>query len=216
MEDLTKRPGPCYYPDSMKAFGYPAPQEDLLSLKNWAKNAASEFLRTDEFRKTKLALDILELSSQIELRLADLVGDARVYEPEYAPEGRDEEEEQGYPVFFVKGEFLVKQGRTRDKRDIYEQKLARVEFDRIVGALRQISQSKEEFDIRDVLSLISVPNYQIYLLLGVLQTLGLIQVPRRGMYSFIEAKRFPSESSSAWQRISANLLKGGEKRAESL
>jgi hypothetical protein len=181
------------------------PVDNLRRLQEWAKSAASDFLRDNEFSRARMSTEILELCEEIEKKLGSLIEPKEVQNYEYeraADEERKNDSE--YPLFFVRGEFLVKQGKTRDKRDIYEQKLASGEFERIVGALREIAQSKKEFDVRDLLTLAPVPNYQIYLLLGALQGLGMIQIPRRGMYSFVEPKRFPSESSSAWQRLASN------------
>jgi len=108
----------------MRATGNQAPLNDLLRFRDWAKNAASEFLRNDEFAKVKLSMEILELSEELEKKLGTLLEAETTSSLEQ--EGVEEpeiEEEQGYPAFFIRGDFLVKQGKTRDKRDIYEQKL---------------------------------------------------------------------------------------------
>jgi hypothetical protein len=197
---LDKKAGASYYPDTMTS-----PANDLRRLQEWAKSAASSSLRDNEFSRARMSTEILELCAEIEKKLGSLVKleEGQDYEYEHAAD-KEQKNDSEYPLFFVRGEFLVKQGKTRDKQDIYEQKLASGEFERIVGALREIAQSKKEFDVRDLLNLAPVPNYQVYLLLGALQGLGMIQIPRRGMYSFVEPKRFPSESSSAWQRLANN------------
>jgi hypothetical protein len=61
--------------------------------------------------------------------------------------------------------------------------------------------SHEEFIAEDVQEGLEMPMYQTYTVLSVLRQVGLLDLLRRGLYSFHSPKTFPTDVKAVWSQI---------------
>jgi hypothetical protein len=175
----------------------------LSSFKQWAQEESIVLIKEDKLSEAKELIGCVERVKELEAIVGRLSGHHSQNREDMLLEISDSP--QGvYPKYFLRGQFLVKHGLNREKSDVYEQKVSRVEFLRIIEALQRISLRGREFEVQDVLSEIKLPNYKIYLVLGAMQSLSLIQIPRKGAYSFVDTRAFQAEGASTWQKFSGN------------
>jgi hypothetical protein len=180
----------------------------LAQLSDWAKRSSIKLVEEEEFSKAGVLMDLAEQGKRIIKELGeDGIGDVFTEESEgrqSSEEGGVEEIQGKYPLFFIQGSYLVKQGLSRDKRSVHEQKAPKIEVGKILEILVGISRNGREFEVNELLIAVRAPNYQLYIVLGVLLEVGLLQIPRRGTYSFVGRERFSLDADSLWERVSAN------------
>ncbi|MCC6824511.1 MAG: hypothetical protein IT172_02060 [Acidobacteria bacterium] len=87
-----------------------------------------------------------------------------------------------YPKFSIRGDTLVKIGLGRDLRSEYEHFVSRGAFETVLRRL-DVFTKVDEFVADEVQEELDLPTYQTYIVLAVLKELGLVDSPRRGVYS---------------------------------
>lgn len=107
--------------------------------------------------------------------------------------------EKDYPRFERRGQDLVKIGRSREGDEEYEQKCPREAWDEIIAALGRIGRLTS-FPAKTLTQAVSVPSYQVYLVLNYLSTLGVISVPSRGSYK-LESDLRPELAAKLWTQL---------------
>lgn len=107
---------------------------------------------------------------------------------------------EDYPKYLVRNESLVKIGLGRDRRTEYEQVVPKSEFDKILDRLNALIDT-EEFTAEDVQQELECPMYQTYIVLALLREMELLELPRRGVYSFPSAETFTSNAHSIWSQL---------------
>lgn len=107
---------------------------------------------------------------------------------------------EDYPRFFRRGSLLVKQGERRGGEGIYEQKVPQETYDEILQQLRAVRGKKSEFRPPELLNRCGCPDYQVYLVLNVLQKADYLESPQRGLYRFVKHQETPW-AASLWERL---------------
>lgn len=108
---------------------------------------------------------------------------------------------EDYPKFSIRNDALVKIGLGRDKRTEYEQTVPKSEYEKIVARLASMTTSHEEFIAEDVQEGLEMPMYQTYTVISVLRQVGLLDLLRRGLYSFHSPKTFSADVKAVWSQI---------------
>jgi hypothetical protein len=106
-----------------------------------------------------------------------------------------------YPKYRVRGNLLFKTGLSRDARREYEHVLPKQDFDSFISFLAQLSAERTDFGVEALRSKLSCPAYQIYTVLSLLKSRGILQVPKRGLYSFRTPGAFPAEAANLWEEL---------------
>jgi hypothetical protein len=105
-----------------------------------------------------------------------------------------------YPKYALRSGALTKIGLTRNRRDVYEHTVPRTEFDAVIQRLGELV-GRKHFSADDVIEEVSCPSYQAYIVISFLKGLGLLTVPRRGMYAFTRPKNFLTEAGAIWDSL---------------
>jgi hypothetical protein len=108
---------------------------------------------------------------------------------------------EDYPKFSIRSDALIKTGLGRDKRTEYEQIVPKSEYEKIITRLSSMTSSHKEFTAEDVQEGLEAPMYQTYTVLALLRQIGLLDLPRRGLYSFHSPKTFPTDVKTVWSQI---------------
>lgn len=108
---------------------------------------------------------------------------------------------EDYPKFSIRSDSLVKIGLGRDKRTEYEQIVPKAEYEKIVLRLSSMTSSHKEFVAEDVQEGLESPMYQTYNVLSLLRQTDLLDLPRRGIYSFHSPKTFSTDVKAVWGQI---------------
>jgi hypothetical protein len=110
-----------------------------------------------------------------------------------------------YPKFLRRGDDLVRIGWSKTERREYVQRAPKVVVDAVAGAVKNLGVRARLFNGDALLPLKngsnggSVPDYQVYLALGWLKDLGVLQQRgRRGGYSWLRDKQIDSAITAAW------------------
>jgi hypothetical protein len=110
-----------------------------------------------------------------------------------------------YPKYTVRSGALVKVGLSRDRRTEYEHTVPRAEFDFVIERLGELA-GRKHFSADDVISKVTCPSYQAYIVISVLKERGLLAVPHRGMYAFTRPKSFLNEAGAIWTSLEQNKM----------
>lgn len=113
----------------------------------------------------------------------------------------DEITTDAYPRFFRRGSHLIKQSLRSDNQTVYEQRMSRDEFVRVLTSIAEFAQAREGFHSHDALASISkMPHYKVYLALNTLKQEGYLDNTSQGIYRFSD--RAPvTDPERTWQRI---------------
>ena len=108
-----------------------------------------------------------------------------------------------YPKWSVRSDALIKLGLSRNRKTEYEHVVPRKEFDAILVQLAT-NVGRRRFTAEEVIDQVSVPSYQVYIILSLLKKHGVLTVPRRGVYAFGRPKNFVNEAKSIWCALEDN------------
>jgi len=114
-----------------------------------------------------------------------------------------------YPKFVREGDSLVKIGWSRRDRKPYEHKAQRSVLRSLVQALVRVGSGGERFTVEALLPLkdtsagSEIPDYQMYLTLAWLRSIGLIVQHGRQGYSLPEEMDLSRESELHWGKLTA-------------
>jgi hypothetical protein len=106
-----------------------------------------------------------------------------------------------YPKYLVKGNLLFKTGLSRDAQKEYEHVMPKNDFDSIISLLAKYSAAKTAFGVEELRRDLSCPAYQIYTVLSLLKKKGILQVPKRGLYTFKSPGTFPAAAANLWGEL---------------
>ena len=171
----------------------------FLTLKNALKKANLEVLKNDEFNVSRELTGVMEQLSRLQKHsLKLLCAERTVTHPEpLVPRPAPVLKDAHFPRFFRSGDILYKEGLRQDRASVYIQKVDRSAFEEITASI--LSQNRK-FKPAKLIKDSAYPSYQIYILLNVMQDVGLVENPERGMYRLSpRAKEF--DSDGFWQTI---------------
>lgn len=167
------------------------------TLKSTMKTAGLSAMEAEDFSRSRELMSLMEDLVALQRRARSVLGDqlSTVETTEPRPVLTKD-----YPRFFRRGSVLVKEGLRRDGESTYEQKMPREVYHEVLAALRELKQSKKEFHAPDVTSRVECPDYQVYLLLLLLQEADFLENPQRGLYRF-KHRNDPSWAAAVWDAI---------------
>lgn len=175
-------------------------QEALVSafeaLRGGLKDASIEAIRRDRFGESRQLTEIMEQLASLEDRAMSVLGGqlpASTGEAKKAAPGKGR-----YPRFYRVGDTLYKEGLRQGGKSVYTQKVDRVSFDTIIGAVA--ANGKRKFKPAALLEKIDVPSYQFYIVLNVLQDANLVRSPERGAYQ-LQVSGKSLDPSEVWGNI---------------
>ncbi len=102
------------------------------------------------------------------------------------------------PVFFVQNNSLVKQGLKRNGKDNYEHKMSKEEFIRFIDLLSELAAKQQTFRPEEVVDSLDMSSYKVYLALGAMNHIHVLEIPQRGTYRFRDTSRFLEQGSDVW------------------
>ncbi|MCG3149763.1 MAG: hypothetical protein PCFJNLEI_03228 [Verrucomicrobiae bacterium] len=108
-----------------------------------------------------------------------------------------------FPRFEIVENALVKTGLSKDGTT-YQHAVARDTFEGIIAGLREFAAQSESFETERVVGRMSVPMYQVYIVIGILRKLGMIKLVKRGTFKFSDG--FIQESKGIWDQLKNNEL----------
>lgn len=172
------------------------------SVKRVVKEEVLAALEADEFEKSRELTGLMGELSGLQQRIFQALGNRSIEEAQVPATqvSAAMPASQQYPRFFRSADLLIKHGEQRDGGGVYEQKVPRPVYDRILKVLRAIKHSKGEFRAPEVISLAECPNYQVYLVLNALQKLHYLDTPQRGLYRFERRNEAPW-AAAAWEQV---------------
>lgn len=111
-----------------------------------------------------------------------------------------------YPKFQKDGEKLVKIGWSKKSRTEYEHKAPKSAISTLISTIGALYSVEKYFKAQDVFPLKStngeeIPDYQGYLALKWLHSVGLIKKKGRDQYSLISNKDYEKEILAAWNNL---------------
>lgn len=169
--------------------------KDFQSLKTSLKNASIRLIEQDQFGQSRELTEIMESLAELERRTIAAMGTpaekASTVQPTRARKDR-------YPRFYRSGDLLFKEGMKQDGKSIYTQKVDREGFLQVTEAVR--TQGKAKFRPADLMENLSLPSYQVYLVLKVLQDAGIMRSPERGHYQ-LSTKPEKVDAGGLWSAI---------------
>jgi hypothetical protein len=121
---------------------------------------------------------------------------------------RNRAAKEGYPQFVREGNSLVKIGWSKSEGRTYEHKAPRGVLRALVRALVRLGSGGERFTVESLLPLkdtgngSDIPDYQTYLTLAWLRTVGLITQHGRQGYSLPPSSDLDRESELKWSQLS--------------
>jgi hypothetical protein len=116
---------------------------------------------------------------------------------------------EGYPQFVREGDSLVKIGWSKSEGKTYEHKAPRGVLRALVQALVRAGSGGERFTVEELLPLkdsaggSDIPDYQTYLTLAWLRTVGLVTQHGRQGYSLPPDSNLERESDRQWAELKA-------------
>jgi hypothetical protein len=116
---------------------------------------------------------------------------------------------EGYPQFVREGDSLVKIGWSKSEGRTYEHKAPRGVLRALVQALVRVGSGGERFTVeallplRDTAAGSDIPDYQTYLTLAWLRTVGLVTQHGRQGYSLPAGSDIERESERQWAELKA-------------
>src|SRR5262249_22934714 len=112
-----------------------------------------------------------------------------------------------YPKFVREGDSLVKIGWSKRERKPYEHKAPRNVLRALVQALVRVGTGGERFTVDGILPLkhggAEIPDYQTYLTLAWLRSVGLITQHGRQGYSLPDAEGLDRKSEQQWGSLTS-------------
>jgi hypothetical protein len=114
----------------------------------------------------------------------------------------------GYPHFVREGESLVKIGWSKSEAKPYEHKAPRGVLRALLQALARVGSDGKRFTVEPLLPLkdpggSDIPDYQVYLTLAWLRSVGLIVQHGRQGYSIREGINLEREANRAWSDLAS-------------
>ncbi|MEW6355181.1 MAG: hypothetical protein AB1696_02555 [Planctomycetota bacterium] len=105
-----------------------------------------------------------------------------------------------YPKFFIRGNMLVKQGLTRNRKETYEHTVSKEHFDSIVAMLAEEAKNRTEFLGPALAEKANCAPYEFYVVLAWLKHVGLVETQRRGQYRFVSPNSLESDAHARWKQ----------------
>jgi hypothetical protein len=115
-----------------------------------------------------------------------------------------------YPRFFRDGTAVIKIGWSKKERREYEHRLPGPAFESIVDRIAVIGAAGKAFSTDELFAVHdaegqSVPSYQVYAGLSLLQSAGLLDRHGRGGYSVIDSQNFRTIALGHWRNLPRKL-----------
>jgi hypothetical protein len=107
---------------------------------------------------------------------------------------------EDYPKYSVRGETLVKVGLSRDMKTEYEHLVSKPAFAAVLTRLMAFMKV-DEFVAEELQEELDVPSYQTYIVLAVMRELGVLDSPRRGVYTFRGLESESLNVDTIWHRV---------------
>ena len=104
-------------------------------------------------------------------------------------------------VFYIQNNSLIKRGLKRNGKETYEHKMSREEFDQFVGMLSTLAERQDVFKPEDVGEGLAMSSYKLYLGLGAMTHIGVLEIPQRGTYEFCKQSSYFEDSSEIWKEL---------------
>ncbi|MDB5318917.1 MAG: hypothetical protein JWN40_548 [Phycisphaerales bacterium] len=107
-----------------------------------------------------------------------------------------------YPRFWVERDVLRKMGLGRDGKSTYVHGIPKTDFNEVVRKLGELANENETFAVREFVKDVGMPDYHPYIVISVMEELGLLEATKRGTMRFIDRAAFARRATGAWQELS--------------
>ena len=106
-----------------------------------------------------------------------------------------------YPRYLISDNCLVKVGLQRDRRSEYQHIVQKAAFDKIASVIAKHLIKAKEFTPESIQADINLPSYQTYIVVALFLRMGLLKIPRRGLYTATDTRDFLSAASDVWKKL---------------
>jgi hypothetical protein len=114
--------------------------------------------------------------------------------------------DRAYPKFVRDGDFLVKVGWSKSSREEYEHKAEKSDVFAVISAIAVAGSRGRSFQMEPLLPCKNsksekIPDYQAYLSLAWLRSLGLVEQQGRASYTIPMADSLQEDAGNQWRQI---------------
>jgi hypothetical protein len=142
-----------------------------------------EFLRDEDFDRAQELTQIAREVQELRTRLGRILRSQTEPTASAVDSGNGRPElRKDYPHFHREDQTLVRTGLTRDRKTTYEQRCPFPVFAEIIRAVQVEVEIGQEFEASRIKGRVRCPDYQTYLVLGLLESLDYLDIPRRGVH----------------------------------
>jgi hypothetical protein len=120
----------------------------------------------------------------------------------HAGEASPKKKKSDYPKYLISDNCLVKIGLQRDRRTEYQHIVQKAAFEKTASVIASHLAKDKEFTPESIQAELNLPSYQTYVVLAMLRHMGLLKIPRRGLYTATGTQDFGSSASAVWSRLS--------------
>ena len=106
-----------------------------------------------------------------------------------------------YPKYLISDNCLVKVGLQRDRREEYQHIVQKAAFDKIASVIAKHLIKAKEFTPESIQADLNLPSYQTYIVVALFLRMGLLKIPRRGLYTATDTRDFLSAASDVWKKL---------------
>lgn len=110
------------------------------------------------------------------------------------------EPEGGYPRFYRQGDSVLKVALSRGRRTTYEQRCPRLDYEKVMAAVAEAARESDTIEASQIKARVTIPDYMVYLVLALLESLGHLEVPRRGLHQ-LRRTIGPGWADEVWRQI---------------
>jgi len=178
-----------------------APTRAIIHLREALTASSIAFLRAEDFDRAHELTQIAREVKELEVRIQRILG-SQADRPASTTDspGLRARPRGDFPRFHRQGQVLVRTGLRRDRKTTYEQRCPWPEFAEVVEAVRAEVEIGEEFEAQRIKNRVKCPDYQTYLVLGLLEWLDYLGTPRRGIHR-IKGGGGLGSAEEVWSRI---------------
>lgn len=195
--------------------------ESLLKIQDMLMDSASHAAKADESTAWQDAESLFQLAKEADSfrrRLASLLGDnspapatellksavvshRRSRTTAHTENVQLKKKKTDYPKYLISDNCLVKIGLQRDRRTEYQHIVQKAAFDKIASVIASHLAKDKEFTPESVQTDLNLPAYQTYVVLAMLRQMGLLKIPRRGLYTAANPAEFQTRLTGIWNDI---------------
>lgn len=106
-----------------------------------------------------------------------------------------------YPKYLISDDCLLKIGLQRDRQTEYQHIVQKAAFDKIASVIGSQLDKTKEFTAENIQSHLNLPVYQTYVVLAMFRQMGLLKIPRRGMYTATNVNDFVAVAADVWRKL---------------